>query len=1072
MNPNRFIQLRPPGQGETTSNTARFIHYQTLLQPFSRCKRELSLLILTLGLLLGSVAGQEAGNITGTVKDQAGAPLSGATIQVKAAGVSANGENEVSGAVSDDNGHFSVHLNSGDSVIVTHVGYLPFRTVFTGGQSLAITLSSTVASLEDSVVVIGYQTVLKKDLTGATGVVDMENSTKISAGTVAEGIQGLVPGVTVRNGGAPGQNAAIEIRGVGSFDNANPLYVIDGMLSDANVTINPDDVETIQVLKDASAAAIYGSRAGNGVVIITTKKGRIGEPVVALSAKYGLQQLPKTWDVMDAADFLKTAEQQYANSNQSLPKDIAAQLQQNTINTDWQDEVYRTGAYQDYSLGVSGGSPTAKYYIAGGYYSNEGTVIGNRFSRASLRINSEVRKGRVTFGEHLMLTENNNHFPGGGVNVFYNSAQMLPIILPQSEAYKDPIQYPSNPGGWGLGSSDNPTYANNYLAAAALDKVRNEYGKLVGNAYLQVKLASWLTYKFNAGLEVSYDYTGEVRDTGVWRYTNQPAQTFTSESRSRYTNLLLEHTLNFDHHFGKHYINGVVGFSRTQQNRKFTNASRTLLQNLNGNLYTTIGSAVGIPSADGGVSLMWRSHGWLGRVNYNYADRYLLTLTGRIDQDSRFGPNYRTGYFPSVAAAWRISNESFFNSQTIDDLKLRASYGKLGFSDVLGSWEYIGYLNSTSRAIYGRNETPHIGQYQAIITNPDLRWEKRSQFDVGADITLLDRRLDVTIDWYRSTSDDVLLVVPLPQYLGSVSSPHVNTGSIRNTGLEFSATWHQHDRAFKWDLAGNFTTIKNTVLSVGNQGLDANGNPVNYLQPANFVRSQVGHPMASWYVIETDGLFQSVEEVNNHKNSAGKIIQPNAKPGDVRYVDLNDDGQINDEDRSFHGSPWPTLQAGLQFNASYKRFSMNMQWVGIFGNTLYDDVRRSLDGYQLVNYRSDIRPWTEQNPNTTDPRLAIDHGGDPSVSANNMGQTDRWLESGSYARLRNLEIGYNFTPDFLSRLKIRSARIFISGQNLLTITKYKGLDPDVANGNLRMRGMDSGFWPSSRIYSLGIHVEF
>ena len=1033
--------------------------------PFARI-----LLFIVAILIFNLTKAQSPVEVSGKVKDSYGLPLNGVSVQVKRSNNQGN-QTKVLGTLTDENGAFNISVHAGDSVVFSFVGFKNYRLVYQGQQNLEITLTP-IGSLQDSVVVIGYQTVLKKDLTGATGVVNMENATKISAGTVAEGIQGLVPGVTVRNGGAPGQNSVIEIRGVGSFQNASPLYVIDGMLSDANVTINPDDIASVQILKDASAAAIYGSRAGNGVVIITTKKGHAGEPLVSLSGKYGFQQLPKTWDVMNAASFLKTAQQQYANSGVAMPKDIANQLQNNTINTDWQKAVYRTSAYQDYTLGISGGSPSATYYVAGSYYGNQGTVVGNNFTRASLRINTAVHKGRVTFGENLMLTDNNNDYPGGGVNVFYNSSQMLPIIQVKSDDYKDPIQYPSNPGGWGIGSSNNPTYANNYLAAAALDKVSNEYGKLVGNAYLQIKLAKWLTYKFNAGLEVSYDYSQEIRDTGIWRYTNQPPETFVSEERSRFTNLLLENTFNFDHHFGKHYINGVVGFSRTQQEREYTGAARNLLQDLNGTLYTTIGSAIGSPSATGGINNKWRSHGWLGRVNYNYADRYLLTLTGRIDQDSRFGPEYRTGYFPSAAAAWRISKEDFFKSNTVNDLKIRGSYGQLGFSDALTPWQYVGFINSSTRAIYGTDQKPQLGQYQSIITNPDLHWEKRNQLDIGTDITLLDNRLNLTVDWYNSTSKDVLLIVPLPQYLGSSGSPFVNTGSIRNTGIEFSAAYHNHDRAFKWDLAGNFTTIKNKVLSVGNQGADANGNKVNYLQPANFVRSQVGHPMASWYVIKTDGIFQSTDEVNNYKNKDGKIIQPNAKPGDIRFVDLNGDGQINDDDRTFAGSPWPTLQAGLQFNGSYHNFSINMQWVGVFGNKIYDDVRRPLDSYQLVNFRSDINPWTPENTNTNDPRLAIDNGNDPSVSANNMAQTDRWLENGSYARLRNLEIGYNFQTDFLSKMKIHNARLFVSGQNLLTITKYKGLDPDVANNNLGMRGMDSGFWPSSRIYSVGIHMEF
>jgi TonB-linked SusC/RagA family outer membrane protein len=671
----------------------------------------------------------------------------------------------------------------------------------------------------------------------------------------------------------------------------------------------------------------------------------------------------------------------------------------------------------------------------------------------------------------MLLSLSNGRYPGGGVNAFYNSAQMLPTIMVQSDLYKDPNLYPANPGGWGLGSSNNPTYASNYLANVALDKVNYSYAKIVGNAYLGVKLASWLDYKFNVGLETSFDYSKEVRDTGVWRYTNQPPQTFVSEGRSRFVNFLMEHTLNFNKTFGLHAINGVVGFSRADQGRDYTNASKNLLQNVNGELFNTIGSALGSPAASGGLTNKWRNHGWLGRVNYAYADKYLLTLTGRIDQDSRFGPNYRTGYFPSAAVGWRISKEDFFNVDWIKDLKLRGSYGKLGFSDVLTAWQYIGYLNNDPRAIYGTGQTPQVGAYQAVITNPDLRWETRIQTNVGADAQLFGNALTVSIDWYRSLSKDVLVLVPLPQYLGSAGSPYVNTGSIRNTGIELALTYKNYNHALKWDVSGNLTTIKNKVLSVGNQGVDVNGHAIDYLEPANFVRSQVGHAMASWYVIKTDGIFQNQAEIDAYKNKAGTIIQPNAKPGDIRYVDANGDGLINDQDRTFAGSPWPTLQTGLQFNASYKNFSINLQLTGIFGNKIYDDVRRAMDNYQLTNFRKDIDPWSPTNPGGADPRLAVDNGSDPTVSVNNMGETNRWLENGSYVRLRNLEIGYSLPVALTKKIMFNSARVFISAQNLFTITKYKGLDPDISNTNLGMRGLDSGFWPSSRIFSAGVNID-
>lgn len=1010
---------------------------------------------------LPAIAFSQTLSIKGKITDDAGLPVPGVTVQEKGTSTA---------TVTDTAGYYRLTVHPTATILFSHVGFLT-QSVPVGNRSVIdLSLAAEATGLTD-VVVIGYQTVRRQDLTGATGIVKMGDAAKISTGSVAEQLQGLVPGVTVRNGGAPGQNAAIEIRGVGSFGNANPLYVIDGMIADANVTINPDDIATVQILKDASASAIYGSRAGNGVILITTKKGKNGVAKVTASAKYGIQTLPRTWDMMGAPEYLQTVKQEYANSAVALPSDVTAQLANNTINTDWQKATYQHGAYQDYNAAISGGSSGGNYYLSGGFYSNEGTVVGNGFNRGSMRINTEIKKGIVTVGENMLLSLSNGYNPGGGVNAFYNSAQMLPTIMVQNDLYKDANLYPANPGGWGLGSSNNPTYANNYLANVALDKVNYSYAKIVGNAYLGVKLASWLDYKFNVGLETSFDYTKEVRDTGVWRYTNQPPQTFASEGRSRFVNFLMEHTLNFNKTFGLHAINGVVGFSRADQGRDYTNASKNLLQNVNGELFNTIGSALGAPAASGGLNNKWRNHGWLGRVNYAYADKYLLTISGRIDQDSRFGPNYRTGYFPSAAVGWRISKEDFFHVDWIKDLKLRGSYGKLGFSDVLSAWQYVGYLNTGPRAIYGTGQTPVVGAYQAVITNPDLRWETRLQTNVGADARLFGNALAVSVDWYRSLSKDVLVLVPLPQYLGSAGSPYVNTGSIRNTGIELALTYRNNQHALKWDLSGNLTTIKNNVLSVGNQGVDANGHAIDYLEPANFVRSQVGHSMASWYVIKTAGIFQNQAEIDAYKNKAGTIIQPNAKPGDIRYIDANGDGQINDQDRAFAGSPWPTLQTGLQFNASYKNFSLNIQLIGVFGNKIYDDVRRAMDNYQLTNFRKDINPWSATNPGGTDPRLAVDNGNDQTVSVNNMGETDRWLENGSYVRLRNLEIGYSLPAAWTNKIKFNTARVFISAQNLLTITKYKGLDPDISNTNLGMRGLDSGFWPSSRIFSAGVNID-
>lgn len=989
--------------------------------------------------------------ITGRVTNERNQPLSNVSVQVK--GTSR-------GTTTGPDGTYSITVPPDATLTFSYVGYADQEINVAGRTTADVALSNTAATLND-VVVIGYQTVRRRDLTGATATISQANANKVITNTIGESIQGLAPGVTVRTGGAPGQNPVIEIRGVASFTNSDPLYVIDGMIADANSTINPDDVASIQILKDASAAAIYGSRAANGVIIITTKKGRQGPSRITVSARYGIQQIPKKWDVMNAAEYLQTVKTEYANSGVPLPAGIADQLANNTINTDWQDAIYRTGNVQDYNIGISGGSETGNYLISGSYYKNEGILIGNQFERASLRVNTEAKKGILTVGENLVLSNTDGSNPGGGINAFYEAPLMLPVIATQNDAYKNP----TNLQGWGYGSNEIPTYANNYLAVNALDKINYNYAKVVGNAYIDLKFTNWLSYRFNAGLEASFDYTKEVRDSGIWRYANQIPATSVYEGRSRFTNLLIEHTLNFNKSFGSHTINGVFGYSYQQYKRESTEGSRINLQNVNGQLFTTIGSATGLPSAGGGTPLFYRIQGFLGRINYNYNDKYLLTGSGRIDQDSRFGPNYRTGDFYSAAAAWRISKEGFFNVGWISDLKLRGSYGKLGIS-TLNSWQYLGLINNNPRAIYGVQQAVHVGQYQAFITNPDLRWESRYETNIGLDAAFLNNRILFTAEWYNNKSKDVLVNLPLAQYLGGGGSAAVNAGSIRNTGFEFTATYKNNTHALKWDISINGTTIKNEVLSVGNQGAG-----INYIQPTNFIRAQVGHSIGAWYVIQTNGIFQSEEEVNSYKSKDGTLIQPNAKPGDIRYVDLSGDGQINNDDRTFVGSPWPSFQGGLQFNASYKQFNLNVQLVGVFGFKIYDDIRRNLDLYQNNNFRKDVNPWTQQNTNTGDPRLGLETG-DPGIADNNRAQSDRWLENGAYLRLRNIELGYSFSNNLLQHISFSNARVFVSGQNLLTITKYKGLDPDVVGNGILERGFDAGNWPSNRIVVFGLQFEF
>lgn len=1024
-------------------------------------KKRLRIQMLILAAILSALSTYAQQTITGTLRSESGAALPRATVTVKGT------KNSV---VTNANGQFSINAPVGSILVVTYVGYTPQEITVTDNQPLGIQMQASSQELQS--VVIGYQTVRRKDLTGAIGIVNTENTNKIVASSVGEQLQGMIPGVTVRNTGAPGAAPVVEIRGVASFADANPLYVIDGMIADANSTVNPDDIATIQILKDASAAAIYGSRAANGVIIITTKKGKSGPNQINFSARYGIQQIPKTWNVMDAPQYLQTLKTQYANSGATLPVGVSAQLANNTVNTDWQNAVYRRGNTQDYNLGISGGSPNGNYYLSGGYFKNQGVLIGNNFERANLRINTEMHKGRLTVGENMLISNTNGRNPGAGINAFYEAATSSPIISVQNPAYINSV---SNPKGWGFGSNDIPQYSYNYAAVSALNPEHFNFSKILGNGYVDFKLTNWLSYRFNAGVEASFDYNTSERDSGIWRYNADLPATSISNSRSTFTNFLLEHTLNFNKNFGDHSINGVIGYSYQQQKQEVTGASRLNLVTIGGQTYNTISSAQGLPAANGGVPLFFRLQGFLGRLNYNYKDRYLLTVSDRIDQDSRFGASSRTGNFYSVAGSWRISREKFFDVKWINDLKIRGSYGQLGISSALqalsGSWPTVGYINQNQRAVYGVGQTPILGVSQAVISNPNLRWEQRNEANIGFDASILNNRVLITADVYNNIAKGVLVNVPLPFFLGNDNGNYntfitENAASLRNKGVELGVTYKMNNGPFKWDLSVNGTTIQNRVISVGNQG-----GGINYIESASFVRSEIGHPMSSWYVIKTAGIFQTQAEIDNYKDKNGNKIQPNAKPGDIKYVDLNGDGQINNGDRTFAGSPWPTFQGGLQFNGTYKQFSINIQFVAVFGYKIYNDVRRVLDSYSnLNNFRKDLNPWSATNNSAPDPRLGLIT--DPGINENNRLESDRWLENGSYVRLRNIELGYLFPKQLLSRIGFTNTHIFVSGQNLFTITKYKGLDPDITGSGVNLRGVDYGNWPSSRIISFGITSEF
>lgn len=989
----------------------------------------------------------------GRITNERGEPLQGVTVTVKGTNIA---------VATDANGNFTLETKAGNTLVLSYTGY---KTKEIAASPTINTSLEIEAGALSEVVLIGYQTVQKKDLTGAVSIVNVSDANKITSNTVAESIQGLAAGVSVRTTGAPGGGAKIDIRGTGTFGENNPLYVIDGMLSDATPDFNSNDIETIQILKDASAAAIYGSRAANGVIIITTKKGKEGPLVFTGSVKTGIQEFHKRFDLMNSTEFAALNKQAYLNSGLTPPPSVSTEFDP-SVNTDWQNIMMRTGNTQEYNLSLSGGGRTAAYFISGDYFNNKGTIIGNSFDKAGLRINTSGERGRFRFGENAYFSyAHTDPYVG---NVFLDMISMLPTMPIQDPRYYSEIE---NPESWSYGDNANyNTFGTNTYALQKLIQQDSRYYKVRGNTFLEFRLFDWLYYKYNVGLEASFDYNKESQKPGLVRQGTPYFKPTLNENRSLFLSVLNEHTINFDKRFGLHKINAVAGISHQTFKADGLNIQKVGIPAYSGTYYF-VPDQSGTPSVSGGID-KWAFLGYLGRINYDYDGRYLISATIRRDGSSLFGPDYRWGTFPSISGAWKISSESFFNTDKISDLKIRASYGELGNSEILSPWQYSGNISAYPKYVFGTNQTINYGGTNIQLGNPDLRWETKKTLDIGLDMGLWDNRLSFSADYYVSKTSDVLVNLPIALTTGNAGgNPPINAASLENSGFEFTATYRENRYELDWNLSANLSTVKNKVTSLGDIG------DKQYIGLGD-TRTLAGHPIGEWYVLKTGGIFQSQQEIDAYTNKSGDKIQPFAKPGDIKYLDVDGDGELDfDKDRAFSGSPWPKIQAGLVWDASYNNFSFSMQWYGVFGNKLYNRPLYNLDKLGPNDnqaYRKGIKPWTTADPNTDIPRIGIITPGHPDdgLQFNSLPQTDRWLEDGSYVRLRNVQLGYTIPESILQKAGILSAQVYISGQNLLTLTKYKGLDPDIAGVNIFERGLDAGQYPALRIYSIGLQFKF
>lgn len=1001
-------------------------------------------IILTTEAIKDLHAQQQAKTVTGTVTDVNGEPIIGANIRIKGT---------TTGTITDIDGNFSIEAEPQSVIEVSYIGYLTQETVINNQKSIRFLLKEDTKTL-DEVVVIGYGVQKKADLTGSVANINTEKLNTQSNANIGQALQGKIAGVDiVSQGGAPGSGTRIMVRGIGTLNNAFPLYIVDGMYMNSIDHINPNDIASIDVLKDASSAAIYGSRAANGVIIVTTKEGSNteGKPIIDLSVNLGISTASKFLDMLDAkgwAEVTTIARQAIGKPALDMATDLA-----NKPDNDWQDIMFRPALMQNYNLSVKGGGKYSTYYTGLGYFNQDGIVIGTNYQRYNIQSKNDYKRGIFSAGTNLIISFSHDkplhqELRGGMIGTILQS-------VPTLEKYDD-----TREGGYGgtYGDVVNIPHPLAIIDDNIMDRY-NENVKIFANLYAQIELFKGLKYKLNLTPDFSFErYKNYLNKYDFGLATNSITQL--TERQRRRRNILVENLLTFDRTFGEHKISALAGY--TYQDSRFRHIQaygEGLPQGLE-----EIDAATTNRSNEGNS---WRSvlTSILGRVFYSYHNKYLFTATIRRDGSSKFGKNNRYGYFPSFSLGWNVAEEKFMeNVHWLDQLKLRGGYGVLGNQEI-DNYQYSSTITTGINYPDGNGGLLQ-GAFPKNFANPDIKWEETAMTNVGIDFMAFNNRLSLTADYYVKNTKDILLTVPIPISSGGANDPIRNAGKIRNNGFEFNLGWMDQpnpDISYGINLIGSFN--KNKVIAMGSESGSIKGGSTN--QNITTSETKAGYPIGGYWLIPTAGYFNSQEEVDAYAKD-GKKIQPAAEPGDIKFVDANNDGVINDDDRVFQGSPFPDFTFALNGNMRYKNFDLSIGLQGVLGNKIYNATRQTLeDVTKGSNFlASCLDYWTPENKNASHPRLTWD---DPN--RNTRAESDRYLENGSYLRLRSVQLGYTF-PQTWFKGAIQHARVYINAENLFTITSYSGYSPDVNADNANYRGFDNFIYPTNRTFMLGLNVTF
>lgn len=991
-----------------------------------------SALFFILQLILLPVFSQQT--VKGRITDDKNNPVTGASVQVK---------NTLRGAFSDIDGNYIIIAAANDTLVVSMLGMAKQEIPVAGKTVIDVKLLEESKILNE-VVVIGYGTVKKSDLTGSVSTVKTVDLTKITSLNPEQGLQGKVTGVQVTStSGAPGAIPTLRIRGVGTFNNSSPIFVVDGVILDDISFLNSEDIASMDILKDASATAIYGSRGANGVILVTTKTGQKGEGKAnfSYSGEYSVQVLSKKIDLLSGRDYATVV-------NEITPTYNNVDL---VPSTDWQSLIYHTASIQSHQLSASGATETTQYYVSMGYFKQEGIVDKSSFERITFKLNNTYSLTKhIKLSNFITITPYKQQ---NAPNVTYSAYRARPDLLP----------YNSDGSFAEVFNVGNPLadllYSNNF----------NKGVRGVGNIYAEATILKDFRAKTSFGLDAAYNQATSF--TPAYYVSPQQQNLLNSLNKGNSHNItwLWENTLSYNKQFDLHSLDIVGGYTMQKaSSENFSISGRNIIRTspdfwyFNPNyIYDPTNGVNTLGSISNGVdaNLNFSMISYLFRVNYTYNSKYILTATYRHDGSSKFSTGNRYGNFPSFAAGWILSRESFMEDvPSITNLKLRGSWGIIGNDKIAYDKQYS--LTQTMVTVLGNPPSANSSMTYSVSGNPDLKWESTQQSDAGLEIGLLKNKLTGEFDYYNRVTKDILIPLSTPDYLGNGQGAQVyfNAASVKNTGFEGKIIWK--DKIGKADYTISFlgSTLKNKVLQVGgSSGIDSvlyggylgNGLPVT--------QSRVGLPIGAFYGYKTDGVFQNAEDLNAYPHLSTAV------PGDLRFVDINHDGKIDGNDRTYIGSPIPKFILGLNFETVYLGFDFSFDIQGVYGSKLFNakEVVRP-DPYNWEKHV--LSAWTGPGTSNSEPRAT--YGG------NNYLPSDKFIQDGSFSRLRNVTLGYTFPAGITKRIAVSQLRIYIKGSNIYTITKFTGYTPEIGSSDVLSNGIDFGTYPVTSVYSFGVNLTF